>query len=532
MTASQTLDALGLTHTESVHWNLSPAELYEYAVRRGEAHLADAGPLVALTVPHTGRSPKDRWVVRDASNEAEVWWGANNQPFPADKFEPLFARLRAYVQGRKLFVQDLFGGADERYRLPVRIVTEFAWHSLFARNLLIRPTEEQLVDHEPQFTVIDMPGFRADPEIDRTGSETFIVVNFERRLVLIGGTRYAGEMKKSVFAGLNYILPPLGVLPMHCSANVGEGGDVALFFGLSGTGKTTLSTDPTRPLIGDDEHGWSDKGIFNFEGGCYAKTIKLSAANEPEIYQTTRRFGTVLENVPLDPHSRSVDLDSEEITENTRGAYPLTQLTNVVPEGIGSHPHNIVFLAADAFGVLPPIARLTRAQAMYHFLLGYTARVAGTERGVTEPEATFSACFGAPFLPRSPGTYAALLGEKLDAHDATVWLVNTGWMGGSASESDRISLPHTRAIIRSALSGDLENVEYATDAVFGLNVPTSCPNVPPAILDARSMWNDTTRYDVQAEKLANLMHQAFASFEADVAPEVRDAAPLAGRPSM
>lgn len=529
MAATPNLDALGLTHTKSIHWNLSPAELYEYAVRRGEAQVSDAGPLVALTVPHTGRSPKDRWVVRDTDTEAEVWWGANNQPFPADKFEPLFARVRAYVQGRELFVQDLFGGADERYRLPVRIVTEFAWHSLFARNLLIEPTEDQLVDHEPQFTVIDMPGFRADPEIDGTGSETFIVVHFERRLVLIGGTRYAGEMKKSVFAALNYILPPLGVLPMHCSANVDDDGDVALFFGLSGTGKTTLSTDPKRPLIGDDEHGWTDTGVFNFEGGCYAKTIKLSAENEPEIFQTTRRFGTVLENVPLDPGSRLVDLDSEEITENTRGAYPLSQLTNVVEAGVAGHPSNIVFLTADAFGVLPPIARLSSAQAMYHFLLGYTARVAGTERGVTEPEATFSACFGGPFLPRSPGVYATLLGKKLDEHDATVWLVNTGWMGGSASESDRISLPHTRAIIQAALSGALDDVEYQTDPVFGLEIPTSCPDVPQEILDARGMWSDGARYDEQAEKLASLMHEAFVSFAQDVTAEVQAAGPLIGR---
>ncbi len=531
MARTQTLDDLGLALSGPLHWNLSTGELYEHAVRRGEAQLSTHGPLVALTTPHTGRSPKDKWVVRDAGSEPSVWWGANNQPFDAARFDPLFARAQAYAQGRELFVQDLFAGADERYRLPVRIVTEFAWHSLFARNLFIRPSADDLAAHDPQFTVVSLPGFRADPAIDGTGTETFIVVNFARRLVVIGGTRYAGEIKKSIFTVMNYILPPQGVLPMHCSANVDADGETALFFGLSGTGKTTLSMDPGRPLIGDDEHGWSDVGIFNFEGGCYAKTIQLSAENEPEIYATTRQFGTVLENVPLDPSTRLVDLDSDEITENTRGAYPLTQLSNVVDDGLGRHPSNVIFLAADAFGVLPPIARLTSAQAMYHFLLGYTARVAGTERGVTEPEAAFSACFGAPFLPRPPSVYAEMLGQKLAAHDAAVWLVNTGWTGGPAGESDRISLPYTRAILRAALSGALDDTPTVTDPVFGLRVPTACPDVPSDILNARGLWADPARYDAQATQLASLMHKAFEPFASGVSNEVRDAAPLAGRAS-
>ena len=529
MARDQSLDDLGLTHTGTIHWNLSTGALYEHAVRRGEAELCSHGPLIAITTPHTGRSPNDKWVVQDSGNEGEVWWGPNNQPFDEAKFEPLFARARAFAQGRDLYVQDLYAGADSRYRLPVRIVTAYAWHSLFARSLFIRPTAEELENHEPQFTVINLAEFQADPAVDGTGSETFIVVNFARRLVVIGGTRYAGEIKKSIFTIMNYLLPTQNVLPMHCSANVGSDGETALFFGLSGTGKTTLSMDPTRPLIGDDEHGWSDVGIFNFEGGCYAKTIKLSAENEPEIYATTRQFGTVLENVPMDPDTRLVDLDSEEITENTRGAYPLSQLTNVVPDGLGRHPRNVVFLAADAFGVLPPISRLTRDQAMYHFLLGYTARVAGTERGVTEPEATFSACFGAPFLPRPPSVYAEMLGAKLDAHDSTVWLVNTGWTGGPAGESDRISLPYTRAIIRAALSGALDDVPYTTDEIFGLQVPTSCPDVPAEVLSARGQWSDPARYDAQATELAALMHKAFKPFAAGVSDAVRDAAPLAAR---
>ncbi len=522
------LDTLGFQNTGDVLWNLSTAACYEEAVRGYEAAVVHLGPLVVRTGQHTGRSPKDKFVVKHPDLADEIWWGANNQPLEPDHFDALFARMRAYAQGLDLYVQDCFAGADDRYRLPIRIVTELAWHSVFAHNLFIRATDDELAHHAPQFTVIDLPGFQADPELDGTNSETVIAVSFPRKLVLIGGTAYAGEIKKSIFTILNYLLPQQGVLPMHCSANVGPGGDAALFFGLSGTGKTTLSTDPTRPLIGDDEHGWTDAGVFNFEGGCYAKTIRLSAENEPEIYQTTQRFGTVLENVPLDPETRRIDLDSEEITENTRGAYPITHLSNVVLQGTGGHPKNVVFLTADAFGVLPPIARLTPEQAMFHFLLGYTARVAGTERGVTEPEATFSACFGAPFLPLPPTVYAKMLGEKLSAHGSQVWLINTGWSGGPATESERIKLPYTRAMVRAALSGALDDAAFESDPVFGLAIPASVPDVPAELLTPRNMWSDGDRYDAEAAKLADLMHEAFKAYDDDVTPEVRAAAPQAG----
>ncbi len=521
------LETLGFQNTGDVLWNLSTAACYEEAVRGYEATVVHLGPLVVGTGQHTGRSPKDKFVVKYPDLADEIWWGANNQPLEPDRFDALFARMRAYAQGLDLYVQDCFAGADARYRLPIRVVTELAWHSVFARNLFIRATDDELARHAPQFTVVDLPGFQADPELDGTNSETVIAVSFARKLVLIGGTAYAGEMKKSIFTILNYLLPRQGVLPMHCSANVGSDGDVALFFGLSGTGKTTLSTDPTRPLIGDDEHGWTDTGVFNFEGGCYAKTIRLSAENEPEIYQTTRRFGTVLENVPLDPETRRIDLDSEEITENTRGAYPITHLGNVVLEGAGGHPANVVFLTADAFGVLPPIARLTPAQAMFHFLLGYTARVAGTERGVTEPEATFSACFGAPFLPLPPTVYAKMLGEKLSAHGSQVWLINTGWSGGPATESERIQLPYTRAMVRAALSGALDDVAFEEDPVFGLAIPASVPDVPADLLTPRNTWSDGDRYDAAAGTLAGLMREAFQQYGGDVSAEVRAAAPKA-----
>jgi phosphoenolpyruvate carboxykinase (ATP) len=523
--SGRNLDVLGFEQTGEVFWNLGSAELYEEAVRRGEAQIAHLGPLVARTGQHTGRSPKDKFVVRDAERADEVWWGANNQPLDPDKVEPLLARMRAYVRDVDLFVQDCYVGADARYRMPIRVVTEYAWHSLFARNLFIQPPPDAAGGDDPQFTVIDLPQFHADPSIDGTNSETFIVVDFARKLVLIGGTEYAGEIKKSMFTVMNHRMPKQGVLPMHCSANVGPAGDVALFFGLSGTGKTTLSTDPMRPLIGDDEHGWTDQGVFNFEGGCYAKTIRLSAENEPEIFQTTRRFGTILENVIMDPATRRVDLDSEEITENTRGAYPISHLDNAVVSGTGGHPRNIVFLTADAFGVLPPISRLTPEQAMYHFLLGYTARVAGTERGVTEPEATFSPCFGAPFLPLPPTAYATLLGEKLAEHPAQVWLINTGWAGGPAGESERIKLPFTRAMVRAALSGALDKVAFETEPAFGLSVPTTCPDVPPEILRPRLQWADGERYDAQAARLAGLIREAFTPFEQEVAANVREAAP-------
>ncbi len=526
---TNTLAALGVQNARKVFWNLPTSQLYEHAVRAHEGEVAHLGPIVVNTGPHTGRSPKDKFVVRDAERADVVWWGAHNQPIDPEKFDGLFGRLRGYLQGRDLYVQDCFAGADPRYRLPVRVINEFAWHNLFARNLFIVPGAAELEDHKPEFTIIDMPGFQADPAEDGTNSGVFIIVNFAERLVIIGGTAYGGEMKKSIFTVLNYLLPQRDVLPMHCSANVGPDGDVALFFGLSGTGKTTLSTDPTRPLIGDDEHGWTDTGVFNFEGGCYAKTIRLSPENEPEIYQTTRRFGTVLENVPMDPESRRLDLDSESITENTRGAYPISHLQNVMQGGIAGHPRNVVLLAADAFGVLPPLSRLTTEQAMYHFLLGYTARVAGTERGVTEPQATFSACFGAPFLPLPPPTYAKMLGERLEQHNPGVWLVNTGWSGGPAGESERVSLPYTRAMIRAALSGALDDEAYDIEPVFGLRVPTSCPGVPDNLLNARGQWADPNRYDDEAAQLARLMHEAFDPFAPTVSADVLAAGPPGGR---
>ena len=523
----EALSAFGGQNAREVFWNMPTSRLYEHAVRAREGEVAHLGPLVVNTGLHTGRSPKDKFVVRDAQRAGAIWWGANNQSIDPERFDHLFGRLRGYLQGRDLYVQDCFACADPRYRLSVRVVNELAWHNLFARNLFITPTEEELVGFVPEFTVIDMPGFQADPDEDGTNSGTFIIVNFAERIVIIGGTAYGGEMKKSIFTVLNYLLPQRSVLPMHCSANVGSDGDVALFFGLSGTGKTTLSTDPARPLVGDDEHGWTDTGIFNFEGGCYAKTIRLSPENEPEIYQTTRRFGTVLENVPLDSKLRRLDLDSEAITENTRGAYPISHLQNVVPDGLAQHPENVVFLAADAFGVLPPLSRLTPDQAMYHFLLGYTARVAGTERGVTEPQATFSACFGAPFLPLPPTTYATMLGERLAQHNPGIWLVNTGWSGGAAGESDRVSLLHTRAMIRAALSGGLRDVPDQVDPMFGLAVPTTCPGVPTDLLNARRQWDDPGRYDAQAAQLAREMREAFEPFVAMVSADVSAAGPPA-----
>jgi phosphoenolpyruvate carboxykinase (ATP) len=520
------LSALGILNAGTVFWNLPSSHLYEHAVRAREGEIAHLGPLVVNTEPHTGRSPQDKFVVRDAERADTLWWGAHNNPFESTDFDGLFERLCVYLQERTLYVQDCFAGADLTYRMPIRVINELAWHNLFARNLFILPTTDELAVHAPEFTVIDMPGFHAHPTEDHTNSSVFIVINFSKRLVIIGGTAYAGEMKKSIFTVLNYLLPQRGVLPMHCSANVGMDDSVALFFGLSGTGKTTLSTDSQRPLLGDDEHGWSDTGIFNLEGGCYAKTIRLDPENEPEIHQNTRLFGTVLENVPMDPESRRLDLDSEEITENTRASYPISHMQNVVDGSVAGHPQNILFLAADAFGVLPPLSRLTTNQAIYHFLLGYTARVAGTEQDVTEPEATFSTCFSAPFLPLPPHVYAKMLSERLQQHEPRVWLVNTGWSAGQAArEGHRISLSHTRATIRAVLSGALDDVSYSTDLVFGLSVPTSCPGVPDELLDARRQWADSALYDDQAAELARLMRKAFEQHASSVSPEVLAAAP-------
>ena len=475
----RTLDEEGLKDAK-VHWNLSDAVLYEQAVRRREGLVAAEGPLVCRTGQHTGRSPNDKFIVREPSSEQHIAWGGPNRPMESEQFDRLHADMLSSLRGVELFVQDCFAGADERYRLPLRVITEYAWHSLFARNLFIL---DGSAAHVPELTIIDSPSFKADPARHGTNSEVVVALNFAKRLVLIGGTSYAGEIKKSVFSTLNYLLPLRGVLAMHCSANIGSEGDVALFFGLSGTGKTTLSSDPDRCLIGDDEHGWSDHGVFNFEGGCYAKTIRLSLEAEPQIYATTRRFGTVLENVAIDPVTRQLDLDSDQFTENTRAAYPISFIDNAVPSGQGGHPRNIVMLTADAFGVLPPISRLSPAAAMYHFLSGYTAKVAGTEKGVTEPKATFSTCFGAPFLPLAPSCYAQLLGEKIARHEAQVWLVNTGWTGGPFGVGTRIRIRFTRAMIHAALSGGLDGVLFDTHPMFNLQVPQSCPDVPPEVLN-------------------------------------------------
>ncbi|PYQ88868.1 MAG: phosphoenolpyruvate carboxykinase (ATP) [Acidobacteria bacterium] len=507
-----------------VHWNLSTAALYEEAVRRQEAAIAAGGPLACRTGQHTGRSPNDKFIVREPSSEPHIDWGKVNRPMDPARFEALHADLLSSLSDKELFVQDCFAGADPKYRLPVRVINELAWHNLFARSLFLVDTNVAAA-HVPEFTVIDVPSFKSTPARHGTNSDVVIAVHFAKKLVLIGGTSYAGEMKKSIFSVLNYVLPMQHVLPMHCSANIGAGGDVALFFGLSGTGKTTLSSDPERMLIGDDEHGWSDRGVFNFEGGCYAKTIRLSPEAEPQIYATTRRFGTVLENVVLDPETRQLDLDDDRYTENTRAAYPITFIENAVPSGKGGHPKNVVMLTADAFGVLPPIARLTPEGAMYHFLSGYTAKVAGTERGVTEPRATFSTCFGAPFLPLAPSRYATMLGEKIARHAARVWLVNTGWTGGPYGVGKRMKIGYTRAMIHAALAGALDHVAYETDPVFNVAVPTSCPEVPPEVLKPRNTWTDGVDYDAQAAKLARMFAENFKTFEGGVTPEVRAAGP-------
>ena len=517
------IDTAGLTEPGAVAYNLEAAHLYEEALSRGEAKLTADGALVAYTGQHTGRSPKDKFVVRDSGTEGEVWWDNNKAMSPAH-FEVLREDFLAHARGRDLFVQDLVGGADAANSLPVRVVTEFAWHSLFIRNLLIRPARETLETFLPKMTIIDLPSFKADPGRHGCRTETVIAIDFSRMLVLIGGSAYAGEMKKSVFTALNYLLPARGVMPMHCSANVAPDGASAIFFGLSGTGKTTLSADPSRTLIGDDEHGWGADGIFNFEGGCYAKTIKLSAQAEPEIYATTKRFGTVLENVVLDERRRP-DFDDGSLTENTRAAYPLDFVSNASATGRAGHPKNVIMLTADAFGVLPPIARLTPAQAMYHFLSGYTAKVAGTERGVTEPEATFSTCFGAPFMPRHPSEYGNLLRELIARHGVACWLVNTGWTGGAYGTGHRMPIKATRALLSAALDGSLSQASFRTDANFGFEVPVAVPGVDAAILDPRSTWSDKAGYDAQARRLVGMFADNFSKYEAHVDAAVKGAAP-------
>jgi phosphoenolpyruvate carboxykinase (ATP) len=523
------LEHHGIVDAASVNWNLSTPALYEEIVRRREGLIAEDGPIVVRTGKYTGRSPRDKFVVREPGSEANIWWGEVNQPLEQERFDRLKRRMLAYLRNRDLYVQDCYAGADPRYQLNIRVVTELAWHSLFMRDLLIRPAPDaDLSGFIPDFTIIATPHFHSIPEQDGTRSETFIVLNFATKEVLIGGTEYAGEMKKSIFTILNYLLPLQNVLSMHCSANYGPAGDVAIFFGLSGTGKTTLSSDPTRILIGDDEHGWSDHGVFNFEGGCYAKVINLSPTAEPEIYATTRRFGTVLENVAMDSRTRQLDLDDDSLTENTRAAYPITHIANADPSGVGGHPKNIIMLTADAFGVMPPIARLTREQAQYHFLSGYTAKVAGTERGVTEPEATFSTCFGSPFLVHPPTIYARLLGERMEQHGADAWLVNTGWTGGPAGGGGhRMSIAYTRAMVAAMLNGSLANVETVPDPIFGVGVPVACPGVPDEVLQPKKTWSDPAAYDAKAQELAEAFHANFAQFADAVSPAVAAAGPRA-----
>jgi phosphoenolpyruvate carboxykinase (ATP) len=503
-------------YARNAYWNLGTAQLVEHSILRGEGTLASGGPLVVKTGEHTGRSPGDKFVVQDARTENTVAWGSVNQSITPAQFDSLYGRMMAYLQNRDLFVQDCYAGADPHYRVPIRVITEWAWHSLFARQLFIRPNPHTTDQHVPEFTIVDAPGFRATPENDGTISPVFVILNFTRRLVIIGGTGYAGEIKKAVFTLLNYLLPDKEVLPMHCSANLGEDGDVALFFGLSGTGKTTLSADPDRRLIGDDEHGWSPAGVFNFEGGCYAKCIRLSHQDEPEIWGAMR-FGTVLENVAIDPDLRLLDYNDAAVTENTRAAYPLTFIGNAVTSGYADHPSNIVLLTCDAFGVLPPLARLSPEQAMFHFLNGYTAKVAGTEKGLgKEPQVTFSACFGAPFLPRPAKVYAELLAAKMRTHRVNCWLVNTGWSGGPYGIGQRMSLPVTRALVRAVLGGQLDAVRFRPHHAFHCSVPDTCPGVDDRVLDPRQTWMDRAAYDRAAQELARRFEKNAAQFQ--VAP--------------
>jgi phosphoenolpyruvate carboxykinase (ATP) len=520
---SDDLKAIGLDRVATVHRNLTLVDLMEHAVRNGEGRLGPDGQMVVETGRHTGRSPKDKFFVKEPGSETHIDWGAVNKPIAPDKFDALLVRVGDYLAGKEIYSLDCYVGADPRYRMPVRVLTTSAWQCLFSQDLFIRKTTAD-DDFKPEFTVLDAALFEAVPERDGTRTSTFCLVNFARKMVLIGGTQYAGEIKKSVFTLMNYLMPLRGVLPMHASANVGPKGDVAIFFGLSGTGKTTLSSDPTRPLIGDDEHGWSADGVFNFEGGCYAKTIALSQTAEPEIWAAVHRFGTVLENVVIDPVTRALDLDSEKLTENTRAAYPIEFIPNIVPGSMGGNANTIIMLTADAFGVLPAIAKMTPAQAMYHFLSGYTAVVAGTELGVTEPTATFSTCFGAPFMVHHPTVYAKLLGERIAKHDVQCWLVNTGWVGGAPPVAKRMKIAYTRAMVNAAIEGRLDGVATKIEPFFGLAVPQSVPDVPQEVLDPRKAWSDPAAYDAQANKLAAAFAENFKQFEAASTPDVLAAA--------
>lgn len=522
---SQRLEDQGIAGLGQVYYNLMEPALVEAALKREEGTLGQGGTFLVSTGEHTGRSPKDKFVVRTPSVEDSIWW-ENNKPMEPAAFDQLYDDMLEHMKGRDYFVQDLFGGADPEHRLDVRMVTELAWHGLFIRHLLRRPSREELDTFAPEFTIINCPSFKADPEKHGCRSGTVIALNFDKKVILIGGTEYAGENKKSVFTLLNYILPGKGVMAMHCSANhaIGNPVDTAVFFGLSGTGKTTLSADPERVLIGDDEHGWSDRGTFNFEGGCYAKTINLSAEAEPEIYATTQKFGTVIENMVFDPETKELDFEDDSLTANMRCAYPLDYISNASETSLGGHPKNIIMLTCDAFGVLPPIARLTPAQAMYHFLSGFTSKVAGTEKGVTEPEPTFSTCFGAPFMPRRPEAYGNLLREKIAKHGATCWLVNTGWTGGAYGTGSRMPIKATRALLHAALDGSLNSATFRKDPNFGFDVPVKVDGVAEVLLDPRRTWDDQAAYDVQAKKLVEMFADNFAQYVPFIDEDVKAAA--------
>ena len=526
------LETNGLTQAGDVFWNLGASELVEMAVQAGEGKLSEHGALVCLTGNHTGRSPNDKFIVMDDQTRSTIDWGKVNVSMTGSHFDNLHRKMISHLSSRDVFVQDCYAGADEENRIKVRVINENAWHNLFARNMFIQPDNGHLENFQPDFTIMHAPSCHAEPELHGTNSEVFVIVNFSKKLVIIGGSIYAGEIKKSVFSILNFLLPDRGVLPMHCSANIGDNGHSAVFFGLSGTGKTTLSADQSRVLIGDDEHGWSGNGVFNFEGGCYAKVINLSKEAEPEIYATTQRFGTVLENVIMDPVTRKLDLDDGSITENTRASYPIEFIPNTKESGYGPQPNHIIMLTADAFGVLPPISKLTPEQAMYHFLSGYTAKVAGTEKGIKEPQAAFSACFGAPFMPRPPTVYARILGQKIKATGAACWLVNTGWSGGGYGVGERMKIKHTRAMLNAALNGELETVEFSEDPYFGLFIPKECPGVPESLLQPRHTWSDKKAYDLAAHEVARRFEANFKQFEQNVESTVLKVAIRAAWPRI
>ena len=528
MTTTVNLDYLGIKNVNNIYWNLSMPALYEQCIRRREGIISEMGTLIVRTGSYTGRSPDDKFIVRNKTTENKIDWSQENKPFDEEDFDRIYHRVLGYFQGNDIFVQDCYAGADKRYRIPIRVISEYAWHSLFVRNLFIRINDlNEYENFKPEFTVIDLPKFHGVPELDHTKSEAFILINFSKKLILIGATSYAGEIKKSVFSTLNYLYPKKNILPMHCGANQGKNGDVALFFGLSGTGKTTLSADPKRNLIGDDEHGWSDKGIFNFEGGCYAKVIRLSEIDEPEIYAATRRFGTILENVVFDTYWHCPDFTDDTYTPNTRAAYPIHHIGHSIPGGLADHPENIIFLTADAFGILPPIAKLTAEQAMYHFLSGYTAKVAGTERGLSnEPKATFSTCFGAPFMPLYPNIYASLLGKRIKKHKVKCWLVNTGWIGGPFGIGKRISITYTRTILDAILERKMDNIPYIKDEVFGLHIPKSINNITDEILVAKNTWSNKSDYIRKRKELAGKFIANFEKYKKYVDPSVIKAGPV------